>query len=201
MEKIQTRVQWILFFRCSRSTLSEYAPTTATALNTAAFNFHEISEEKLDNLQLQYHERISVYLSSSSIQISPRFLFSSKLYLGFIIKPICSLVTHSWSLCSFIQSKYKQSLWRDPHFSKREVQIVSTPEALGMALIVCELQLMTKASCLRSKEVLKLCSTMWHDLRQSEEQNASTPFHVMLVYCWKLYWEMGAHLTVRKIQL
>lgn len=39
---------------------------------------------KLENLQLQYHERICVYFLSSSIQISPRFLFSSKLYLGFL---------------------------------------------------------------------------------------------------------------------
>lgn len=39
---------------------------------------------KSENLQLQYHERICVYLLSSSIQISPRFLFSSKLYLGFL---------------------------------------------------------------------------------------------------------------------
>lgn len=75
----QNRVWWVLFLRCCRSTLSEHAPTAATAQSTAAFNFHEISEEKLENLQLQYHERICAYLSSSSIQISPRFHFSSKL--------------------------------------------------------------------------------------------------------------------------
>lgn len=83
-KKSQNRVWWFLFLRCCRSTLSEHAPTAATAQSTVAFNFHEINEEKLENLQLQYHERICVYLSSSSIQISPRFLFSSKLYLGLL---------------------------------------------------------------------------------------------------------------------
>lgn len=115
---------------------------------------------KLENLQLQYHERICVYLLSSSIQMSPRFLFSSKLYLGFLSQnPYVTQLHTAEGLCSFIQSKYKQSLWKDPHFSKREIQIFSIPEAAGMALTVCELQLMTKASCLHSKEVLTLCST------------------------------------------
>lgn len=159
-EKNQTRLWWFLFFRCCRSTLSEPAPTAATAQNTAAFNFHEISEEKLENLQLQYHERICVYLLSSSIQMSPRFLFSSKLYLGFLSQnPYVTQLHTAEGLCSSIQSKYTQSLWKDPHFSKREIQIFSIPEALGMALTVCELPVMTKASCLHSKEVLRLYST------------------------------------------
>ena len=81
------RVLWVLIFRHCKSTPSEQTPTAATVPSTAAFNFQKISEERLENLHLQYHEIIHVYHSTSSTEFSPRlfFFFSTVLYLGLTI--------------------------------------------------------------------------------------------------------------------
>lgn len=110
--------------------------------------------------------------------MSPRFLFSSKLYLGFLSQnPYVTQLHTAEGLCSFIQSKYKQSLWKDPHFSKREIQIFSIPEAAGMALNCLWASTDDQSQLPSQQGGIKPLQHIWHDLRQPEEQNASTPFY------------------------